>query len=1015
VTELEKWPRDVRRASINSFGYGGANAHLIVESVGSYLNNASYGDQIIGKVGDWPLVLPVSAMSTKSLEIQTKQLSGAIEKYDRDTLIRLAYTLAQRRSHLREKDYLLTQAGNDATGKLIQTDAINFVSTTSSNALPIAFIFTGQGAQYAGMGKELLNTESFSITIRQLDNVLQALPPQYRPDWTLEQTILDTPDSSQVNNVTRSQPLCTAIQIALVGMLRSWGVSVSAVVGHSSGEIAAAYTAGLLTATHAILVAYFRGYVVGQQQANGGAMMAAGLGVEAAEKLIKDKGLEGQVCVACVNSPESVTLSGLPEGVEILDLEIKEQGKFARKLETGGRAYHSHMMQEVGGLYEELLGHHISEDVGTKWEGIHQSVKMYSSAGYAGDVLGIFDFTTNSMTAKYWKENLEKPVQFSSAVKNLVSDQGRHHFIEIGPHPALKGPIQQIRTGLKLDNHNLPYASTLIRKQNASLCMKTLAGNLYVHGYKIHWNVVNNIPKCGMTLLHDLPTYPWDYRTDLLWYEPRASVELRNREYVRHELLGSKQLAGDGINWCWRNIIRLSEMPWICGHKVEDQIVFPAAGYLSVAIEAISQSLGVIYKDKDKTIEFRDVHIATALVLPDDSNEPGKGVELHTSMSRQKLSTVTVSSDWYEFSISSWVAGHTTIHCAGSIRVNDSVKIQGSVMVSNIGTFETYSAEKWYAKAKEQGLCFEGPFRSLTSVCTDGNLKRLESLCTTHLIPPGITSHHPGVDHYSMHPITIDTCFQAPIISATGGNIKALRSYLPVFISEAHVRTSGGINPNCEAIIHTRSTKTSFATQQIDSTLRDSSGTPFIDLKNVRFSLYEGKKNEDSYSGSDRQLNSLRHPFLRTRWKPDILRFDLNSQKQVNEYVGEFAKNNQLLEIMPESHANTIGALLDLAGHKKPKLRVMEIAGGSEDHTKQWLSVLDKDTAFPRCFSWDITVVDEEGKLQVEVEGPFVSTVFYLLQEIIATLRDKQEVIVITNSVLPGYHLHPRGKIRTHN
>ncbi|KAF4610361.1 hypothetical protein G7Y89_g15759 [Cudoniella acicularis] len=442
VTELEKWPRDLRRASINSFGYGGANAHLIIESIGSYMNSSSRENQIHGiieKPGNWPLVLPVSAMSTTSLELRIKQLSQTIEKCDRDTLIRLAFTLAQRRSHLGQKHYLLAQAENDGTSKLVQTDVTETVSTTSSNSLPVAFIFTGQGAQYAGMGKELLGTdETFLSTIRQLDNILQALPLPYVPDWTLEQTILDTPDTSQINNVTRSQPLCTAIQIALVNMLRGWGVRVSAVVGHSSGEIAAAYAAGFLNPTQAILIAYFRGYVVGQETTKGGAMMAVGLGVEAAGRLIKENGLERKVCVACVNSPESVTLSGLPEGVEMLELEIKGQGKFARKLETGGRAYHSHMMRVVGGLYEDLLTQHLCEGSGSAANkgAIHVTVKMYSSVGYAGDGLEIFENTTNSIMTKYWRDNLEKPVQFSSAIENLVSGPPDPSWTQAGKKPS---------------------------------------------------------------------------------------------------------------------------------------------------------------------------------------------------------------------------------------------------------------------------------------------------------------------------------------------------------------------------------------------------------------------------------------------------------------------------------------------------------------------------------------------------------------------------------------------------
>ena len=150
-------------------------------------------------------------------------------------------------------------------------------SNSYTGTLPLAFVFTSQGAQYAGMAKELLSRNAhFCSTIRELDAMLQALPARYRPSWTLEHIMLDSVDTSRVNDIERSQPLCTAVQIALVSLLLSWGLSSpTAVVGNSSGEIVAAYAAGLLTAKQAILVAYFRGYAVGQLRMKG-AMMAVG-------------------------------------------------------------------------------------------------------------------------------------------------------------------------------------------------------------------------------------------------------------------------------------------------------------------------------------------------------------------------------------------------------------------------------------------------------------------------------------------------------------------------------------------------------------------------------------------------------------------------------------------------------------------------------------------------------------------------------------------------------------------
>ena len=826
-------------------------------------------------------------------------------------------------------------------------------------------IFTGQGAQYVGMSKELLTTdETFATTIRQLDQTLQGLPQPLKPDWTLEQTILDTAETSQVNNVTRSQPLCTAIQIGLVNILRGWDVSPSAVVGHSSGEIAAAYTAGLLSAEQAILIAYFRGYVVGQEKARGGAMIAVGLSAEAAGILINEHGLEGRVSVACVNSPDSATLSGSPDGVDKIEEEIKAIGKFARKLETGGRAYHSHMMSAVGELYEELLVKYLDKD--TFVDGKQFTAKMYSSVGLMDDQLRVFE--THISTSKYWRENLEKPVQFSSAVQALVTEQGRHHLIEIGPHAALKGPLQQIRSALKMESRHLPYTGSLIRKQDASMCMRNLAGALFLHGHKLNWTAVNGLPSSDLKLLDNLPTYPWDYST-LLWYEPRSSVELRNREHVRHELLGSKQVAGNGIDFNFRNILRLSEMPWLRGHKVEDQIVFPAAGYLAVIVEAMSQLLGL--KDglvdqnsqpQGTTFRFLEVSISAALVVYDDNDEPGKGVELHTTLSQRKLSSITFSSGWYDFSISSWLAGRTIVHCAGRVRANDSAQTQTSVTISNPDRFESWSTATWYAKSKAEGLCFEDDFKSLTTIRTDGNRRTLETICTAQLVPS--IANNPDSMYYSMHPITIDTCFQASIVGVTKGNLKEFRAYLPVFISECQIHTSGRrASIDGEATVQTRSTRTGPSTIRIDSTVRDPNGLAVIDFKDVRLSLYKGKQREDTQDSDDPSKHG-RSPYLSTTWKPDISRLDFSEASHLNAYIDEQRK--QLSDTLARGYTQTVRSLIDLAGHKNPKLRVLEVGGGSEETKQEFINLLDKDGRFPRCRLWEIAAINEQGELQLD-------------------------------------------------
>lgn len=990
TTKVEEWPRALRRASVNSFGYGGANAHVILESADSYflhlqvtpLTGQTSLDTSIGELEDKQdqqqhlLVIPISAASPKSLEARVQHISQTVlgASHDDRYLQNLAFTMSQRRDHLRLKSFIIASVSSTNT---IQTTNEDTASDGSSIAdtMPLAFVFTGQGAQYAGMARELLSRNAhFQSTIHELDAVLQAQPAPYRPSWTLKQTMLDEASISHVNDVERSQPLCTAMQIALVDLIRSWGLrSPSAVVGHSSGEIAAAYTAGLLSSTEAILVAYFRGYAVGQLRTEG-AMMAAGIGFEAAKLMIESKGLETQVRVACVNAPESVTLSGSCEGIEMLQRELQSYNQFARTLETGGRAYHSHMMTDIGVLYQELLTPLFKSSTKVVLSPSSMTT-MYSSVGHGADELRILDRNTNM--AAYWRRNLEQPVQFSAALTSL-SQGSKLHLIEIGPHSALKGPIKQIRTAIGLDKDSLPYFSTLVRKEDADLCLKKLAGKLFICGHNLDWNKVNSISELDLQPLHDLPPYQWDYSAGLRWSEPRASVELRNRKHLRHELLGTQALTGNGIDYSWRNLLRLSDMPWMEDHKLEAQIVFPAAAYIALAIEAILQVAGSKDKPLERdTFELRNVNISAAFVVPEKNSDD---LELHTTMSPRKLSTANNSVDWHDFSISSWAASQTTVHCTGSIRLTQS-RIESSFIVSNADGFDAWSMGRWYAKWREEGLCFGKHFQSLTSLLTDGERTRFEAISTVRLEPPVVTEH--GGTQYPVHPITIDACLQAAILGGSAGQLSALRAWLPVFISECRIQPQSvpESQDDPEAKIHSRSIETGFSTRRIDSTLRRAGqATAVVELKDVLMSLYTpGKAIQQQHPDNSIALYMQRQPGLRGRWKPDVLRLAPGVEGSLREYITTFTAQQQPDMLDDESMA-IIGALLDLSGHKNPRMRVLEL-GNSNDvcgcKAQQWLGILDKETAFSRCRSWHMGKLSEAGQLETGdgSKGPFEAIV----------------------------------------
>lgn len=896
------------------------------------------------------MVLPITAASVKSLDARTEDVRNVLKSGNSKTLRGLAKSLAQRSTHFNYRNCLVFRS-NESMGSAQEESAVHLDGFARTSGPPtIAFVFTGQGAQYATMAKELvLGNHTFRATIRSLDKTLRTLPSDQAPSWTLEQTLLDSEEVSRIHDVTRSQPICTAIQIAMVDMLFNSGVVPDGgVIGHSSGEIAAAYAASLLTRTQAILVAYFRGYAVGKLQSQG-AMMAAGLSVQEAETLLFEKGLAGQVCVACVNSSASVTLSGTSVGIDTLVEEIQVTRKrFARKLQTGGRAYHSYMMKEIGSLYEELISPLFRQGKENAIKDSTAKFEMFSSVGQHGENPTMVGNGTR--WPRYWRNNLEMPVQFVSALEELAANNNKLHLIEIGPHSALKGPINQIRTHLKRDERTLLYSSSLTRNEDADICMKRMFATLWVYGHGLQWQNINS-DSCLESYVPHLSPYPWDYSAGLLWQEPRMSTEIRNRAHTRHELLGSKNVAGDGSKWSWRNVLRLDEVPWLRDHRIESQIVFPAAAYLAVAIEALKQIRPEV--EKGFSFDFRNVGINAALVIPDDQQGDKTEVELHTNMSPKELSTTTSSSDWYEFTMSS-IASTTTVHCSGSVRVlvdsPENNSLERAVAVHSAAEFENWpTLDRWYEKFEEGGLTFGPSFRSVSGLKTSGERHRQEAVCTTPLNPlPNETS-------YPVHPVLVDACLQAGIMSTTAGDLSALRGFMPVFIEECQIRPTALHGPQDSAAIYARSIKTGLSTQRIDCTLLGPDGTLVVNLHQVRMSQYTAKL------ASEPEMT--RQPCLRVEWKPDIQLLREDGAELLTKYLGNLFNNLEKadVELAGSKSIPTIAGLLDLFGHKNPRMRVLELDDGLTCGTKPWPYLLGADTGFQRYGSWKMGKLNELG------------------------------------------------------
>ena len=472
----------------------------------------------------------------------------------------------------------------------------------------IVFVFTGQGAQWARMGHDLLQGDNeFSRSVHRAEGILEELGAS----WSLTIELSKEVDETRLNDSKFGQISSTAIQLALVDMLNSWGIKPVAVVGHSSGEIAAAYAAGAITHATAIRIAYYRGFVTDEAKrrtTKSGAMLAVGLSEEDAQSHIEKLGLPDLV-IACVNSPSSTTLSGTSSSIVAVKSILDQDGVFARQLKVDV-AYHSAHMQTVADDYSARLQ-------GIESGATSPAIRFFSS------VTGVEK--KSGFGAEYWVDNLISQVHFSGALQLLCHSIGRQmHLtvVEIGPHNALAGPIRQCLASMHIESLSFDYTPTLIRGNTGITSLLEAEAALFEAGGKLDTDRVASIGICGPipNVIGDLPPYHWD-RRKTYWREPRLSKAHRKRRYPYHDLLGLRVLTSPDDEPSWRMILSLDRLPWLQDHMVDKVIVFPGTGYIAMAIEALRQ----VHSNAGSSVVVKgyrltNVSFVKMLALPDDSS-----------------------------------------------------------------------------------------------------------------------------------------------------------------------------------------------------------------------------------------------------------------------------------------------------------------------------------------------------------------------------------------------------------
>ncbi|KAI0856935.1 acyl transferase domain-containing protein [Xylaria cubensis] len=831
------WPQDrLERVSINCFGVGGTNAHVILESADRFLS------QEVPSPVTSPQLLLYSATTSKSLITLSKQYQEWLAINYRK-VGDLASTLAHRRTHHPLRTFAIAH-----DGIIEQSQQPSFKPSPNHK---VVMVFTGQGAQWQGMGKELLqNEEVFRNTIRSLDQHLKRIT-RGSISYSIEKELLKASDESCLHLASISQPVCTAIQVALIDTLKSLDVNPHAVVGHSSGEIAAAYAAGALDASEAIAVAHYRG-VVAESQKKKGSMAAIGLSTEQVGAYLRP-----EVTFACHNSPNNVTISGDASAINdiVADIQSSIKGVSIKVLPVD-KAYHSPHMAEVGKEYHLMIKEKICPR--------KPHVPFFSSV--TGRVLE----DDRQLSAQYWRDNLELPVLFREATGSILQDYDEQDiiFLEIGPHSALAAPLRQ--TCKAHSTASYQYIASMRSNCNTAITFLTAIGTLFSLGVPIRLDSIIPRRRC----LPDLPRYPWNHE-ETYWAESRLSKDWRFRKHKYHNLLGVRVPESTDLEPAWRNLLHIQNVPWMRDHRVGDNIVFPFTGYLSIVGEAIRQVRG-----EELGYSVRDISVDIAMVL-----DEGSTTEVVTTFRPHYLSKSQESS-WWDFTITSFNNHVWTRHCKGQVRSLASAL--PPIHHSNSPLPKKVDVPALYRGMQRAGVNLGPSFQIMPEIevsTASDNSARASTTCR------GVEDE---ADYY-IHPTMLDVIFQLPIVAAVNGRIRLLKNWIPVSVEKLSV-----LRCKSDIVGNLSSKRTSNGSLCAEGYCVSSDGTTVVEVSGVRLSPADGSTSSEIQDT---------HGAARLEWAPsldylseqDLMRL-IEGQKRLCpltflQYLSHLHPNLRILEV----------------------------------------------------------------------------------------------------------------------
>jgi len=781
ATEAFPITGDVRTAGVNSFGFGGTNAHII-------MTEAPARPQPAAAVAEadraWPMVL--SARSAESLLAAAWRMSAWLDDHSKingslpPTLADLTYMLGARRNHHPHRLALTARSPAELVQELGAFSLENPSPKLRTAFMPrreqaarVVFVMSGQGTQWWGMGRELMRHEP--VFRRMFEACDKAMRPWAR--FSLVDELARPEDSSQLQRTEISQPAIFAMQMALAELWKSWGVQPAAVVGHSVGEIAAACVAGILTLDQAANIIVHRGRFMDQCAAAGGTMLAVGMSPDEAMAVIARCG--PGVTIAAFNGPRALTLSGLKSSLEVVAAELEAEGVFARFLQVSHPFHHAMMLPAADAL-KAALGELVPQP---------ETMPFFSTV--TGQRLDGVCCDTD-----HWSRSIGQPVQFAGAI-GALAEFGVDVWLEIGAHPALVRSIQEC---LSQDAAKAVILASARREREHEAMLET-AMDLFLAGVELDFTAISPSRR-----LLDLPTYAWDKTR---WWNESADMR-EGRLAAGGRGLLDVRLPRATPSWLTRLDGR--HMAYLKDHRVENLIIFPAAGFVEMVLEAGSQ----LFAGKPFVIE--DFEIRKPLIVPD----PASGLLLELSYDPGER-TFAIQSRFEN--AASW-----SVHVVGSMRGERTDSSFATSVLETTPGLQAVELDTFYGHMSDLGLRYGEEFRPIRQLSAGAGKSAGRVALSAEIAQRAA--------EYPLHPVLFDGALQ--VFSAGAATVEGRTAglRLPVRFARILFLRSPG------AATHVRAGVTQANDELVEGgiDIYDEAGRPCVRIDGFRAISVEGAR-----------------------------------------------------------------------------------------------------------------------------------------------------------------------------